>query len=99
MRLAFIGDENRVMNVIVATGMDEATKAIFIDEAHRAYGAVWAVEVEDDNVAIWIGGTYSNDEGFLPPPPAPQPEIIEGTSEEIVAEIVEGTTNDDAPIE
>lgn len=55
--------------------------------------------VADDSIAIYSGGRYDEAEGFLPPPPAPQPEIIEGTSEEIVAEIVEGTTNDNAPIE
>jgi hypothetical protein len=35
-------------------------------------------------VPIWSGGTYDNERGFQPPPqPAPQPVIVEGTSEVI----------------
>jgi len=80
MRIAFIDENNTVQNVIVATGMDEKTKQIFLDENARMYGSVWALEIEDDSVPVWGGGTWSNEEGFLPPP---QPAVVEGTSEVI----------------
>ncbi len=80
MRIAFIDENNTVQNVIVATGMDEKTKQIFLDENARMYGSVWALEIEDDSAPVWSGGTWSNEEGFLPPP---QPEVVDGTSEVI----------------
>ena len=96
MKLVFIGDGGVVMNVIISNGMSDATKQVFIDEASRAYGAVWAFEVPD-GASVWIGGTYDAEQGFLPPPqpePEPEPEIVEGTSEVIEepAAMIEETT-------
>ncbi len=79
MKLVFIGDGGEVMNVIIANGMTEATKQVFIDEASRAYSAVWAFEVPQ-STSVWIGGTYDSEQGFLPPTqpePEPLPEVIE----------------------
>lgn len=84
MRIAFIDEHGTVQNVIIATGMSEATKQVFLDENHRLSGSVWMLEIDDDSVAIWSGGTYDNERGFQPPPqPEPLPEIVEGTSEVI----------------
>lgn len=96
MTYAFINDEGIVVNQIVGD-LSEAQLERFLADQRALFGATSFVIVEDART-VWIGGTYTPDEGFLPPPPAPQPEIIEGTSEEIIEEIVEETTNDDAPI-
>lgn len=80
MRIAFIDENGTVQNVIIATGMSEATKQVFLDENHRLFGSVWMLEIDDDSVPIWSGGTYDSERGFLP---APQPDIVEGTSEVI----------------
>jgi len=98
MKLVFIGDGGVVMNVIISNGMSDATEQVFIDEASRAYGAVWAFEVPDDT-SVWIGGTYDSEQGFAPPPqpePEPEPEIVEGTSEVIEepAAMIEETAPD-----
>lgn len=84
MRIAFINENGTVQNVIVATGMSEATKQVFLEENHRLFGSVWMLEIDDDSVPIWSGGTYDNERGFQPPPqPEPEPIIVEGTSEVI----------------
>jgi hypothetical protein len=88
MRIAFIDEHGTVQNVIVATGMSEATKQAFLDENHRLFGSVWMLEIDDDSVPVWSGGTYDNERGFQPPPqperePEPEAEIVEGTSEVI----------------
>jgi hypothetical protein len=84
MRIAFIDEHGTVQNVIIATGMSEAAKQVFLHENHRLFGSVWMLEIDDDSVPIWSGGTYDNERGFQPPPqPAPQPVIVEGTSEVI----------------
>jgi len=78
MRIAFIDEHGTVQNVIVATGMSEATKQAFLDENHRLFGSVWMLEIDDDSVPLWSGGTYDNERGFQPPPqPEPEPEVIE----------------------
>jgi hypothetical protein len=96
MRIAFVSDDGLVRNVIVAASVDERTKTIFLDQARAVSDATNAIEITDDEVRVWIGGTYTPEEGFLPPPPPPEPEIVEGTFEEIIEEIVEETTNDAA---
>lgn len=77
MRIAFINENGTVQNVIVATGMSEATKQVFLDENRRLFGSVLMVEIDDDTVPIWSGGTYTDGQ-FLPPV------VIEGTSEELL---------------
>lgn len=83
MRIAFIDHNSTVQNVIVATGMSEATKQVFLDESHRLYGSVWMIEIDDDDVPVWTGGTYDDQRGFQPPVAPIQPVIVEGTSEVI----------------
>lgn len=80
MRIAFIDENHIVQNVIVATGMDEQTKQLFIDQAYAAHGSIWAIEITDEDTRVFIGGTYDSERGFLPPA---QPDIVEGTSEVI----------------
>ena len=99
MRIAFIDEGGTVQNVIIATGMSEAAKQVFLDENHRLFGSVWMLEIDDDSVPIWGGGTYDNERGFQPPPqpePQPEPEIVEGTSEVIQepAAMIEETTSE-----
>lgn len=86
MRLAFIDEHGTVQNVIVATRMSEAIKQVFLDENHRLFGSVWMLEIDDDSVPVWSGGTYDNERGFQPPPQPeyePEPVIVDGTSEVI----------------
>lgn len=94
MRYAFINAENEVRQVIVgAVSPDQLAQ--FERDYAVIFGTTAVVEINDDSIPVWIGGSYTPDAGFTPPP-APQPEIIEGTSEEIIAE---EPINDDAPIE
>jgi hypothetical protein len=95
MRYAFIGVDNLVAQVIVGS-LNRTQLAQFERDYAAIFGATKAIEIADDAVPVWIGGTYTLEEGFLPPPPPPAPEVIEGESEEIIEEIVEGTTNDAA---
>jgi hypothetical protein len=97
MRIAFIDESHTVQNVIVATGMNEQTRQLFIDQAYAAHGSIWAIEIEDEDARVYIGGTYDSERGFLPPPqpePEPEPVIVEGTSEVIEEPIamIEETT-------
>jgi hypothetical protein len=91
---AFINGNNVVVQVIIGL-LDEAQKGQFLRDYYILFGAQNIIEVESGATA-WIGGSYTPEEGFLPPPPPPEPEIVEGTSEEIIEQIVEGTTNDAA---
>lgn len=79
MRIAFIDEKNTVQNVIIATGMNDDEKKLFLDEAHARFGSVWMLEIEDDDTRVYIGGTWDNGHGFMP---LPSPTIvIDGTSE------------------
>jgi hypothetical protein len=95
MRYAFINSEGIVVNVIVGILNDDAV-ALFLRDYRILFGAERVIPIGDDSVSVFPGGIYTPEEGFLPPPPPPQPEIVEGTSEEMIEEIVEGTTNDAA---
>jgi hypothetical protein len=94
-RYAFINAEGRVVQVISGS-LNESQRDQFLRDYAILFGATSAIELADDAVRVWIGGSYTPEEGFLPPPPPPQPEIVEGTSEEMIEEIVEETTNDAA---
>ncbi len=83
------------MNTIVGVLNDEQLD-VFLRDYRILFGAERVLTIADDSIAIYSGGRYDEAEGFLPPPPPPEPEIVEGTSEEIIEEIVEGTTNDAA---
>lgn len=80
-RYAFINADSVVVNVIIGN-FDDSSLQVFIDTYHSMFGAVWALEVADESVRIWMGGRYDNEAGFLPPP---EPEIVEGTSEVLPA--------------
>ena len=95
IRYAFTNAERRVVQVISGE-LNENQRAAFLRDYSVLFGATNAIEIADDEVRVWIGGTYTPEEGFLPPPPPPEPEIVEGTFEEIIEEIVEETTNDAA---
>jgi|688.fasta_scaffold1359583_1 hypothetical protein len=95
MRYAFISPSAQVRQVITG-GLSPDQLALFERDYQAVFGTISAIKIDDDSVRVWIGGTYTPEEGFLPPPPPPQPEIVEGTSEEMIEEIVEGTTNDAA---
>ena len=94
-RYAFITIDEKVAQVIVGS-LTSSQIAKFEDDYAKLFGTTSVVAVTDDKTQVWIGGTYTPEEGFLPPPPPPQPEIVEGTSEEMIEEIAEGTTNDAA---
>ena len=97
MKVAFINPDHVVVQVI-SGDLDESMRAAFLRDYSVLFGATNAIEITDDEVRVWIGGTYNDVEGFLPPPPPPVPEIVEGTSEEL-APLVEEIANGDAPIE
>ena len=97
MKVAFINPD-RVVVQIISGELDENMRAAFLRDYSVLFGATNAIEITDDEVRVWIGGTYNDVEGFLPPTPPPVPEIVEGTSEELVP-LVEEIANGDAPIE
>jgi len=95
MRYVFITAEGIVRQVISGS-LSRRQLSQFESDYAVLFGTTSVVEMGDGSVFVWIGGTYTPEEGFLPPPPLPEPEIAEGTSEEIIEEIVEETTNDAA---
>jgi len=97
MKVAFINPD-RVVVQVISGELDENMRAAFLRDYSVLFGATNAIEIADDEVRVWIGGTYTPEEGFLPPTPPPAPEIVEGTSEEL-APLVEEIANGDAPIE
>jgi hypothetical protein len=98
MRYVFVTPEG-ITRQVISGSLSRAQVSQFERDYAILFGTTSVVEVGDESVFVWIGGTYTPDEGFLPPPPPPEPEIVEGEDEEIIEEIVEETTNDDAPIE
>lgn len=80
MRTAFI-DSNGVVVQVILGWLDEPTKTAFLRDYGFLYGAVALLEV-DDSTSVWIGGTYT--EGQFQPPVQTDPEVIEGTSEELL---------------
>jgi len=87
-RYAFTNAEGRVVQAISGS-LNESQRAQFLRDYAILFGATSAIELADDAVRVWIGGTYTPEEGFLPPPPPPEPEVIEGTSEELTPLIEE----------
>ena len=77
-RYAFLDANGTVLNLIVGNlTVDE--QQVFLRDHNAMYGAQQIIEVEPDT-SVWIGGSYT--EGQFLPPPQPEPEVIEGTSEE-----------------
>ena len=86
------------MNTIVGVLNDEQLDALLRDY-RILFGAERVLTIADESIAIYSGGRYDEVEGFLPPPPQPEPEIVEGTSEVIeepVAMIEETTPEPEA---
>ena len=75
-RYAFLDANGTVLNLIVGN-LTPDEQQVFLRDHNAMYGAQQIIEVEPDT-AVWIGGSYTEGQ-FLPPP---QPEVIEGTSEE-----------------
>jgi hypothetical protein len=92
MRYAFIGPENEVRQVIAGALYPEQLAQFERDYA-VIFGATSVVEIGDDAISVWIGGTYTPEAGFTPPP-SPEPEPI--VADAPIEEIVEETTNDAA---
>jgi hypothetical protein len=80
MRYAFISAESIVVQLIAGT-LNEAQRQQFLRDYSVLFGAVAIVEVESDTM-VWIGGIYTD--GQFQPPVQPEPEVIEGTSEELL---------------
>ena len=80
MNYAFTNADGTVVQVITgALNADE--QARFLRDYSVLFGAVAIIAVEPDT-SVWIGGTYTD--GQFQPPPQPVPEVIEGTSEELL---------------
>jgi len=79
-RYAFTNAESIVVNVIVGN-LTPSQQQLFLRDQATLFGATQIIEVEPDT-SVWIGGSYT--EGQFLPPPQPEPEVIEGTSEELL---------------
>ena len=80
-RYAFTNSESIVVNVIVGS-LTPSQQQLFLRDQATLFGATQIIEVEPDT-SVWIGGSYTDGQ-FLPPfQPEPEPEVIEGTSEEL----------------
>ena len=92
MRYAFISPESEVRQVIAGALYPEQLAQFERDYA-VIFGTTSVVEIGDDAISVWIGGTYTPEAGFTPPPePEPEPIVADAPIEEIVEE----TTNDAA---
>jgi hypothetical protein len=83
-RYAFINADGIVVNVIVGS-LTPSQQQLFLRDQATMFGATQIIEVEP-GTSVWIGGSYTEGQ-FLPPPqpePEPVPEVIEGTSEELL---------------
>ena len=80
MTYAFLNSSGIVVQVI-SGALNPAQQEQFLRDYAVLFGATQIVEVED-GTSVWIGGTYTD--GQFQPPPQPVPEVIEGTSEELL---------------
>ena len=78
-RYAFTNADGIVVNVIVGN-LTPDQQQLFLRDQATLFGATQVIEVEP-GTSVWIGGSYT--EGQFLPPPQPEPEVIEGTSEEL----------------
>ena len=82
MNYAFTNADGTVVQVI--TGLLNADEqARFLSDYSVLFGAVAIIAVEPDT-SVWIGGAYTDGQFQPPPQPEPVPEVIEGTSEELL---------------
>ncbi len=79
-RYAFTKSDGIVVQVI-SGALNAAQQAQFLRDYAILFGATAIIQVED-GTSVWIGGTYTD--GQFQPPPQPEPEVIEGTSEELL---------------
>lgn len=70
MNYAFINANGIVVNLI-SGALDENQQAQFLRDYAILFGATQVVAV-DENVAVWVGGSYTDDT-FSPPPPPEVP--------------------------
>jgi hypothetical protein len=75
---AFLDADGIVLNLIVGN-LTPAQQQLFLRDQATMYGATQVIEVEP-GTSVWIGGSYTEGQ-FLPPP---EPEVVEGTSEELL---------------
>jgi hypothetical protein len=85
-KVAFTNAESIVVQSIVGD-LDDATRAQFLCDYAILFGAVDAVRVEDDMI-VWIGGSYDASSGAFSPPPIAEPDPV-----------IEEIVNVDAPVE
>jgi hypothetical protein len=92
MKYAFTNADNIVVNCI-SGALTAAQQEMFLRDYSALFGAVAIVAVEPDT-SVWIGGAYLD--GVFAPPPQPEPETVEGTSEVIEEPVamIEETTPD-----
>ena len=79
-RYAFTKSDGTVVQVI-SGALNAAQQAQFLRDYAILFGATAIIQVED-GTSVWIGGTYTD--GQFQPSPQPEPEVIEGTSEELL---------------
>jgi hypothetical protein len=76
---AFLDASGTVLNLIVGN-LTPDEQQVFLRDHNTMYGATQIIEVEP-GTSVWIGGSYT--EGQFLPPAQREPEVIEGTSEEL----------------
>ena len=79
MKYAFLNSSGIVVNCISGP-LTPAQQKQFLRDYAILFDATQIVEVEDSTI-VWSGGTYTD--GQFQPPVQPEPEVIEGTSEEL----------------
>jgi hypothetical protein len=82
MTYAFTNADGTVVQAITGT-LNADEQARFLRDYAILFGATAIIEVEQ-GTSVWIGGTYTDGQFQPPPQPEPVPEVIEGTSEELL---------------
>jgi hypothetical protein len=77
---AFINADGIVVQAIGGE-LDVVQQAQFLRDYSVLFGATAIIEVEQ-GTSVWIGGAYTD--GQFQSPPQPEPEVIEGASEELL---------------
>jgi len=79
-KYAFLDANGIVVNLIVGN-LTPSQQQLFLRDQATMFDATQVIEVEP-GTSVWIGGSYTD--GQFLPPPEPEPEVIEGTSEELL---------------
>jgi hypothetical protein len=72
---------------IIDGHLDLQQQQQFLNDYRVLFGATMIVTVDED-IAVWIGGSYDANSGTFSPPPSPE-----------IQPIIEEIANDHAPIE